>query len=677
LQIGDGVENNPPYTPSNPNPANQNTNANLDVILSWTGGDPDGDPVAYDVYFGTASDPPQVSSGQSATTYDPGTLDYDITYYWKIVAWDDKYASTTGPVWEFTTEEEANTPPYEPSNPSPSDGATDVNVNIDLSWTGGDPDGDPVTYDVYFGTVTPPPQVSWNQPASTYDPGVMDYETTHYWKIVNRDNRGESTAGPIWDFTTVANNPPHLPSNPSPDNNATNVDTNADLSWSGGDPDGDPVTYDVYFGTASDPPQVSSGQSATNYDPGTLGYNDIYYWKIVAWDDDNKSAAGSLWSFTTRETPNNPPEAPVKPSGPTHAGIDLTIEYTTSTTDPDDDQMYYKWSWGDGNFSGWLGPFDSGDTCVGSYSWEKTGNYSIKVKARDIYYAEGGWSPSMTVTVLEIGPKADAGGPYVGFEDESIQFSGSATDGEEPYSWSWDFGDENGTSSQQNPTYIYDNPGEYIVSLTVTDSNEDSDTDYADVYVAQNGTLVVKSGGPYVGFTEETVEFTGSAIGGTPPYYWQWNFGDGDISDEQNPSHIYTDKGQYTVTFTVTDSRGLTGDDTTTATIFEREKDTTPPIADITNPEEGFLYLLNSKVIPSFRTWIIGRINIEVEAYDNESDIYSVEFYIDGDLKSTDTDAPYVWTWDENAFFQHVIKVVVYDDAGNYVMKEMIVRKFF
>ena len=100
-------------------------------------------------------------------------------------------------------------------------------------------------------------------------------------------------------------------------------------------------------------------------------------------------------------------------------------------------------------------------------------------------------------------------------------------------------------------------------------------------------------------------------------------------------------------------------------------------IADITNPEEGFLYLLNSKVIPSFRTWIIGRINIEVEASDNESDIYSVEFYIDDDLKSTDTDAPYEWLWDENEFFQHAIKVVIYDDAGNYVTKEMIVRKFF
>ncbi len=97
--------NQPPSAPGNPSPANGATDQPLDVNLSWTGGDPDGDPVTYDVYFGTSSSPPLVASGYTSTTYNPGTLEYNTTYYWKIVAKDDKGATTAGDVWYFTTEQ--------------------------------------------------------------------------------------------------------------------------------------------------------------------------------------------------------------------------------------------------------------------------------------------------------------------------------------------------------------------------------------------------------------------------------------------------------------------------------------------------------------------------------------------------------------------------------------------
>ncbi|TKJ44228.1 hypothetical protein CEE36_00350 [candidate division TA06 bacterium B3_TA06] len=96
--------NQPPSAPGNPSPANGATDQPLDVNLSWTGGDPDGDPVTYDVYFGTSSSPSLVASDRTTTNYDPGSLEYNTTYYWKIVAKDDKGATTTGDVWQFTTE---------------------------------------------------------------------------------------------------------------------------------------------------------------------------------------------------------------------------------------------------------------------------------------------------------------------------------------------------------------------------------------------------------------------------------------------------------------------------------------------------------------------------------------------------------------------------------------------
>lgn len=95
-----------------------------------------------------------------------------------------------------------NSPPYTPSNPSPIDGATDVNIFSELSWDGGDPDVyDTVTYDVYFGTTNPPPQVINNQTETTYNP-IMDYKTQYYWKIVAWDNHNAKAEGPIWSFTT-------------------------------------------------------------------------------------------------------------------------------------------------------------------------------------------------------------------------------------------------------------------------------------------------------------------------------------------------------------------------------------------------------------------------------------------------------------------------------------------
>jgi hypothetical protein len=95
-----------PYTPTNCSPADHSINVPIDPDLSWTGGDSDaGDTVIYNVYFGTSEAPPLVSNNQSGTTYDPGTLAYNTTYYWQIVATDDHGASTTGPLWGFTTAE--------------------------------------------------------------------------------------------------------------------------------------------------------------------------------------------------------------------------------------------------------------------------------------------------------------------------------------------------------------------------------------------------------------------------------------------------------------------------------------------------------------------------------------------------------------------------------------------
>jgi len=94
------------------------------------------------------------------------------------------------------------------------------------------------------------------------------------------------------------NQAPNTPSEPFPEDGAPHADIDADLSWTGGDPNPeDSVTYDVYFGITDPPPQVVSDTSDTSYDPGTLILGTTYYWQIVAWDNHDTSTAGPVWSF--------------------------------------------------------------------------------------------------------------------------------------------------------------------------------------------------------------------------------------------------------------------------------------------------------------------------------------------------------------------------------------------
>jgi len=95
---------------------------------------------------------------------------------------------------------------------------------------------------------------------------------------------------------------------------------------------------------------------------------------------------------------NNPPNKPVKPSGTASGKINVEYTYTTSTTDPDGDQIYYNWSWGAG-YSGWIGPNASGATVIAKNKWSVKGSYQIKVKAKDKTGAESPWSEPLAITM--------------------------------------------------------------------------------------------------------------------------------------------------------------------------------------------------------------------------------------------------------------------------------------
>ncbi|UCD30195.1 MAG: hypothetical protein JSV03_06930 [Planctomycetota bacterium] len=83
---------------SNPNPANGARSVSVTADLSWTAG---ADAISHDVYFGMSNPPPFIGN-QISTTFDPGTMAYNTTYFWRIDE-VNKWGKTTGIVWSFTT----------------------------------------------------------------------------------------------------------------------------------------------------------------------------------------------------------------------------------------------------------------------------------------------------------------------------------------------------------------------------------------------------------------------------------------------------------------------------------------------------------------------------------------------------------------------------------------------
>ena len=306
--------------------------------------------------------------------------EYDTTYWWYVSVNDGVYTNSS-PYYYFTTR--VNNPPNTPSNPDPANGETGLYIGTDLSWTCIDPDGDNVSFDVYFGKSSSPPKVASKQPEKTYDPGLLDFGTKYYWRIVAWDSPGGlSTNGPLWSFTTEENQPPNTPSNPDPPDGATDISVEKLLRWTGGDPNqGDVVVYDVYFGTSSPPPKVADNIAMSTYDPGTMELGTTYYWQIVSEDSEGLTTDGPIWSFITELEPNAPPSAPDiygPPIGP--PGVELCWAFVSY--DQDENDIKYLIDWGDGD-SIKTDFYPNGRAAEACHTYEGEGTYTIKAIAED------------------------------------------------------------------------------------------------------------------------------------------------------------------------------------------------------------------------------------------------------------------------------------------------------
>ncbi len=184
--------------------------------------------------------------------------------------------------------------------------------------------------------------------------------------------------------------------------------------------------------------------------------------------------------------------------------------------------------------------------------------------------------------------------------------------------------------------------------------------------------LSVDAGGPYQRVAGGEIQFWSTTLGGSLPYSWIWDFGDGNTSTEEHPCHTYQLSGNYTVILKVTDGSGNTSSDTAVAHI-----DTGYPTVHIMKPRYK-LYFFNIPLFSWRIPFIIGNIDIEVEAYHNELEIARVYFLIDRSIKFIDEDEPFCWTWTEHVdpFQAHEIYVSAETtDGKGYYDKIEHVRK--
>ncbi|WP_048139886.1 MULTISPECIES: PKD domain-containing protein [unclassified Methanosarcina] len=213
----------------------------------------------------------------------------------------------------------------------------------------------------------------------------------------------------------------------------------------------------------------------------------------------------------------------------------------------------WNWDFGDGTNSTEQNP---------KHTYSAAGRYTIKLTATNAagsntltkyYYT------TVTGTAAQTPVAAFSASPTSGNAPLDVTFTDSSTG--TPTAWSWNFGD--GTSStQKSPTHTYSTAGTYTVTLTATNaagSNTVTKSSY--ITAITGGTTAQKPvvnfwGTPRSGNAPLTVTFKDITTG--TPTAWNWDFGDGTSSTDQNPKHTYSTAGNYVIKLTATNAAGST-----------------------------------------------------------------------------------------------------------------------
>ncbi|MHC4156166.1 MAG: PA14 domain-containing protein [Planctomycetota bacterium] len=346
-----------------PNPVDGMKFVETDAFLEWSPGE---NAALHTVYFGTNADEvANATSGgtdQGPTTFDPGPLELETTYYWRV----DEHAGlveTAGEVWSFTTGREGGGlrgDYYDISGgtPNPPESAfsgqpvlTRIDPGINLEGSGGtSPEPNTVSGDsfavLWTGEIEIPLTGKYTFIPRTADGVILwidGVENANLWRTQPPESvpgdplelkAGDIVAIEMWYFQSTgfgsdwtvrldwvsdrfdrqtvpaaACSPPLRASRSQPANGAVDVKQTPQLAWNVGQ---DAVQHDVYFGTDANAVTAADTttadiyqgrQAETSFAPAKLAWNTTYHWRVDEVNDLNPDSPwkGSVWSFTTAD----------------------------------------------------------------------------------------------------------------------------------------------------------------------------------------------------------------------------------------------------------------------------------------------------------------------------------------------------------------------------------------
>ncbi len=370
---------------------------------------------------------------------------------------------------------------------------------------------------------------------------------------------------------------------------------------------------------------------------------------------------------------NFPPNRPSRPAGPTEGDPGVPYNYSTSTTDPEEQQVQYQFSWGDGTTSNWTPIQPSGQGTTLSHVWDTKGTYHVMARARDENGSVSRWSASQEVyvgvqpNVPPLTPPSPSG-PTRGELLTSYQFSVATTDPDGDnlyYGWDWN-GDEavdewmGSYPSGQGitTTHLWSSGGVYSVRVKAKDIRGATSQWSSPLIVSippNKEPTQPSVDGPTTGNVGVNLQYEASA---TDPegdrLYYLFDWGDGTQSGWLGPlpsgdaiqaSHVWRTQQTYEITVKARDDHGK-----------ESEWSDPLPVSiplSFTTIKEGYLHICGKPLVPVGRTILIGDTPLSV----NAAGASTVTFLLDGHVQRTIAAPPYTWQLDAPAFGSHMLTV--------------------